>query len=332
MGEDLQSLSSVLEEADAALRSGNRVSAWTWPTGFALLDTFLGGGLRAGELCLLGGPQGLGKTTLAVQFARNATLAGAASVVFSYEHDARTMLERLLTLEAGELMGLDGAPLRRVREALEGSREGRSSLYERLSTVPGGQQALGALQSFGDRLLIHRSLGSSTDLGTIRRVVEDAVGRTGRRPLVVVDYLQKVHVPVPESEFDRVTRIVEGLKDLALELELPVLAVVAADKEGLAAGKRLRVQHLRGSSALAYEPDVVLILNDKYDVVARHHLVYDTGKAELFRNYAVLSIEKNRSGMVDVDLELRKRFEQSRFETDAQTVAETLVDERVYVE
>lgn len=332
MGEDLRSLSSVLEEADVALRSGLRVSAWTWPTGFALLDTYLGGGLRAGELCLLGGPQGLGKTTLAVQFARNATRAGAASVVFSYEHDARTMLERLLTLESGELLGLDGAPLRRIREALEGSAAGGTSLYERLAQVPGGHQALTALQSFGDRLLLHRSLGTSTDLATIRRVVEDAVLRTGRRPLVVVDYLQKVHVPVVEAEFDRVTRIVEGLKDLALELELPVLAIVAADKEGLTAGKRLRVQHLRGSSALAYEPDVVLILNDKYDVVARHHLVYDTGKAELFRNYAVLSIEKNRSGMVDVDIELRKRFDQSRFETDAQNVAETLVDERVYTE
>ena len=95
-----------------------------------------------------------------------------------------------------------------------------------------------------------------------------------------------------------------------------MLAIVAADREGLAAGRRLRVHHLRGSSALAYEADIVLMINDKYDVVARHHLVYDVGNAERFRNFAVMSIEKNRSGLDRIDLEFRKRFEQGRFETE----------------
>ena len=65
---------------------------------------------------------------------------------------------------------------------------------------------------------------------------------------------------------------------------MPVLAVVAAEKAGLVAGKRLRVHHLRGSSALAYEADIVLIMNEKYDVVARHHLIYDVNNAEGYRN------------------------------------------------
>ena len=56
---------------------------------------------------------------------------------------------------------------------------------------------------------------------------------------------------------------------------MPVLAIVAADKAGLESGKRMRVNHLRGSSSLAYEADTVLLLNNKFDVVARHHLVYD---------------------------------------------------------
>jgi len=111
-----------------------------------------------------------------------------------------------------------------------------------------------------------------------------------------------------------------------------VLAVTAMESEGLESGTRLRVHHLRGSSALAYEPDVVLLLNDKYDVVSRRHLVFDPLAAERYRGWAVLSIEKNRSGMDHVDLELRKRFEQSRFETDVQAVNETLIDERVFRE
>ena len=65
--------------------------------------------------------------------------------------------------------------------------------------------------------------------------------------------------------------------------------------------------------------------DNKYDVVARHHLVYDTGNVERFRHWAVLSIEKNRSGLTGVDMEFPKRFEQSRFETQGQLVREKLV-------
>jgi replicative DNA helicase len=113
---------------------------------------------------------------------------------------------------------------------------------------------------------------------------------------------------------------------------VPVLAIVAADREGLISGRRLRTHHLRGSASLAYEADVVLIMNDKYDVVARHHLVYDSHGADRFHDYVVVSIEKNRSGLDRIDLEFGKQFDQGRFDPDGTLVAEQLVDERVYAE
>jgi replicative DNA helicase len=215
-------------------------------------------------------------------------------------------------------------------EATDG-RDG--SLADRLSNAVGGAEAVRTVENYAERLLVHRSTGTTTSVETIRKVTQQVAEHTGKAPLVVVDYLQKVYVPSgSELEEERVTKIVEGLKDLALEMEVPVFAVVAADKEGLVAGRRLRVHNLRGSSALAYEADVVLLMNDKYDVVARHHLVYDVGNAERFRNWVVVSIEKNRSGLDKIDLEFRKRFDQGRFESDGNPVAEQLVDERVFVE
>lgn len=74
----------------------------------------------------------------------------------------------------------------------------------------------------------------------------------------------------------------------------------------------------------------MLMLNNTFDVVARHHLVYDGGNAERHRHWAVLSIEKNRSGLTGVDMEFPKRFEQARFGTRGHLVRETLVDERVF--
>src|SRR3954447_4897955 len=105
-----------MREADGLLAAGRRATAWAWPTGFPLLDTYLGGGIRAGELCLLGGPQGLGKTPFALQVARNVARSGGACAMLSYEHDATTLLERLLALQPGSVAGVDGGPLRRGGE------------------------------------------------------------------------------------------------------------------------------------------------------------------------------------------------------------------------
>ena len=328
----LTSMAAVLATTDEALAEGRRAAARATPTGLPLLDSYLSGGLREGELCLLGGPQGLGKTTLALQIARNAAVAGQTALYITFEHDAATMLERLVALEAGESLGVEGLPLRRVREAMEAG-SGAGTLQDRLRDAPGGAQAVESLRQYADRLHLHRALGSRTTLAELRDVVVEVLRTTATPPLVIVDYLQKVLVDDPSAhEDERAAVVVEGLKDLALELGVPVLAVVAADKAGIEAGRRLRVHHLRGTSALAYEADVVLVLNDKFDVVARHHLVYDVTNAERFRDWVVLTIEKNRSGLDRVDMQLRKRFEQSRFEPDAESVAEQLVDGRVFVE
>ena len=327
---ELVSFSSVLRDADDRLRSGQTAAARVWQTGFDPLDTYLSGGLRSGELTLLGGPQGLGKTTFALQVLRHVVAGGDAAVLFSFEHDASTLLERLVALEAARVADIEGVPLRRVREAMEVS-GGVGGLAERLSGAPGGAEAVAAVAEYGDRLHLHRSNGATTSLAVIRETVQALTVHDGRVPFVVVDYLQKVAGESPDQhEDERVTHVVEGLKDLALELEVPVLAVVAADRDGLTVGRRLRVHHLRGSSSLAYEADVVLLMNDKYDVVARHHLMYDPGNAERFRNFVVLSVEKNRTGLGGIDLEFRKRFEQGRFETTGAPVAEQLVDERVH--
>lgn len=329
----LSTLREILERTDEAVRAGESAGASVLPTGFDPLDTYLNGGLRTGDLNLLGGPQGLGKTTFVLQVARNAALAGGRVLYLSYEHDEATVLARLVALEAGLAHGVDAMSLKRVREAFDSVEECADGLVGRMGGLVGGTEALHAVGAYADRMHIHRSSGAMTSCETIRELVLDLCAKPGAKPLVIVDYLQKIAVPEGSpTEDERITIVVEALKDLALEAEVPILAVVAADKAGLSAGGRLRAHHLRGSSALAYEADVVLMLQDKYDVVARHHLIYDVGNAERFRDYAVISIEKNRGGLDHIDLEFRKLFAQARFETLGQPVQEQLLDERVFVE
>lgn len=329
MADDLFSVGQALDDVDDVLLSGRRATSRVHPTGFGLLDTYLGGGLRGGELCLLGGPQGLGKTAFVLQIARHAATVDEAAVVMSYEHDPITLLERLVAIEAGDIYGIEGPPLRLVREALEGAGPRLATLEQRLAGTTGGDQAVAALRTYTDRLLLHCSSGSSTGIAEIRVAVETAIDRSDRSPLLIVDYLQKVHTSGGRTEDERTGEIVAGLKEIALEFDLPVLAVAAAEMDGLAAGRRLRVNHLRGSATLAYEPDVILIMNEKVDVVARHHLVYDSRAIERYRDYVVLTIEKNRSGLAKIDMQMRKRLEQSRFDRNLENVTEDLVDERL---
>ena len=63
-----------------------------------------------------------------------------------------------------------------------------------------------------------------------------------------------------------------------------MVAIVAADKEGLKAS-RLRNFHLRGSSAINYEADIILILNEKYHIVAKVNIEFNPYQAQRFRDW-----------------------------------------------
>jgi len=332
LGGRLARLSDVLGETDARLRRGEAAAHRPWPTGFVPLDSYLAGGLRPGELALLGGPQGLGKTTFALQVARQAMASGHPVLYVSYEHDAVNVLERLLAAEAGERAGVDAVPLRAVRALLEGDGTA-SSLSEKLAQTPGGAEALAAVSLDIDRFHLLRG-GVDTSVSDIAKAVSAIGTLGGGEPLVVIDYVQKVALEddLVADEERRMAYVAGALKDLALTAVVPVLAISASDAAGIADGTRLRTQNLRGASALAYEADVVLVLNEKYDVVARHHLVYGAANADRFHAFAVLSIEKNRGGMSNVDMEFRKRFEQARYERGGNLVEEQLVDARLFVE
>jgi replicative DNA helicase len=328
----LTSMSAVLERADGRLRSpegGVRL----WPTGFPLLDEAIGGGFRAGTLNLLAGPQGQGKTMFALQAARAAAKKGRSAIFFSYELEADSLVQRLVAMEAGEMDPFEAPTLSQVRNIFEGRDGGAGGLIERMAVTKNGTEALMNVSEFADRLVVHRSTATHTDITEINDTIKKVIGQTGESPLIIVDYLQKVAMPLSDlDEEDRITRITEQLKDVAIEFDSPVFAIAAMDHEGLEPGSRLRTRHMRGSTALSYEPDVVLILATKSDIVARHHLMYGGANAEHFKEWSVLTVEKNRSGSGGSELEFKKRFDQGRFDPNGNVVTEKLVDERVYTE
>jgi replicative DNA helicase len=320
-------VSEVLAGLDDLLRSGGESDLRSLPTGFAILDDILGGGLRKGELALLGGPPGVGKTIAALQWARAIAREGGTALFACYEHDPTTLLVRLLGLEAGEAQGEDDAFTRDLTSLLAAGDANAEGLETVLSQHPGGPEALTSVKEYADRLVLVRASGAHTTVEELAEVVAEHGGQTGNAVLFV-DYLQKIPLqPEPPTESEKVTRTVEALKDLALEHQLPVVLLSAVDAEGMRAN-RLRMYHLRGSSAIAFESDVILMLNSKERAVSKVHLSYDPVRARGFKDWVVMSVEKNRGGPNLIDLEFRKDFRHFRLDPDGGLVSEKLVDER----
>lgn len=94
---DISPLSQLMMRVDAV--ADGTASADSIPTGFPSLDKLLGGGLRRGDLVVLGGDVGVGKSALALAIALRARSAGTAVELMSGEMDVPRVLERVLAIE-----------------------------------------------------------------------------------------------------------------------------------------------------------------------------------------------------------------------------------------
>lgn len=320
-------VNDLLDQLDTTIQAGETVDLTTVATGYKVLDDTVGGGLHAGDLILIGGPPGVGKTIFALQMARNIVAAGGHAIFICYEHEEAVLATRLMALEAAA-GGSAAQSGQSIADLLLLGAERHHSLGNAIARDPGLTDALDRIRSYGDRLTLVRASGAHTGMDQIDELIRRHI-EASQTPTVFVDYLQKVPVhPEPATEAEKVTRTVEQLKDLALTHHVPMVAISAVDAVGLEA-RRLRLHHLRGSTAVAFEADLVLMLNDKTKAVSKVHLAYDSVGAKRFRDWIVVSIEKNRGGPNLIDLEFRKDFEHFRLDPDGGIVSEKLVDERL---
>jgi replicative DNA helicase len=325
----------VLVDLNESVASGKVGEFQPVPLGFTPLDKTIGTGLRAGELLLIGGAQGTGKTTMALQMARNVASGGQGNVLYiCFEHEEQYLLNRLIAMESAlaHLPHKTGAiKIQDVRKEILGTWMAEGGGAANLATNPRLRPSLDRIARYGQNLFLLRGSQTASTIDNIRKLVQEHRRLSGdRRLLVVVDYLQNVPViPDPPTETEKVTHVVNGLKDIALSEEVPMISIVAADKEGLKAS-RLRNHHLRGSSAINYEADIILILNEKYHIVAKVNIEFNPYQAQRFRDWVVISVEKNRGGQDNVDLEFEKHFEFSCFDPNGRTVQEKLIEERLY--
>jgi replicative DNA helicase len=249
------------------------------PTGFAELDKSTGG-LQPGDLIILAARPSMGKTAFALNIARNAAVDyGKKIAVFSLEMTTRSLVLRMLSAEAK----VDSSAFR------NGFIPNKS--YEELARVAG---ELAKASIWID------DTGAATVL-EIRAKSRRLHAQYGL-DMVVVDYLQLAHGDKnTASREQEIAEISRGLKGLAKELNIPVLALSQLNRgpETRREDKRPVLSDLRESGAIEQDADIIAFIYR--DIVYNEETEHE--------NLAELIIRKQRNGPTGtVNLEFIGRY------------------------
>jgi replicative DNA helicase len=248
VSEDFQPLREVLQPTLDEIESiGSRGGEMTGvPTGFADLDALLHG-LHPGQLIVVAGRPGLGKSAASLDFARHASVRhGLASAIFSLEMSKVEIVMRLLSAEAR-------IPLHVLRSG-QLSDDDWTKLARRMGEI-------------SEAPLFIDDTPNMT-LMEIRAKARRLRQRHDLR-LLVVDYLQLMTSPRRvESRQQEVSDLSRGLKLLAKEIDCPVIAVAQLNRgPEQRTDKRPQLSDLRESGAIEQDSDIVILLHrdDYYD-------------------------------------------------------------------
>ena len=289
----LDDLSSKAEAAQAILRAGGELISEALPTRFVELDNLMAGGLWPGELIIIAGRPGMGKTTLALNIARKIAAdhpeKRKAVAIFSLEMPHEQIGKNILCAEAH----VDGKRMRNFNFD-------ENDYNEVVSAARVLQQS---------PIFIDDTSGLTVEQlrARCRRLKH-----RNNIALVVVDYLQLMRPSEGTEKFNRqeqVSQISRGLKSIAAELKLPMIVLSQLNRsmeKKDSNDKRPSLSDLRDSGAIEQDADIVLMLYrpEYYDVEQNKNHV----------NIAEAAIQKNRNGEVgNVKLTFIKN--ELRFET-----------------
>lgn len=243
-------------------------------TGFTSLDNLLGG-LHKSDLIILAARPSVGKTTLALDIARNAAVKTNVPVgIFSLEMSAQQLTQRMLSAQAH----VDAWKLRTGKLTAETDFSKIRDALNELSKAP-----IYIDDQAGNSIIKMKSVAR-------RWKTEFGLG------LIVIDYLQLMNTSKNyDSMVNQVTEISRSLKGLARELNVPVLALSQLSRAVESRGGKPRLSDLRDSGSIEQDADVVMFIH-REDRSGTRTDSESTGIAEIL-------IEKHRNGPVGkVDL------------------------------
>jgi replicative DNA helicase len=278
----IRTIADILDEETDKLHrlSVSKTALTGTPSGFKDLDDKTGG-FQAGNLIIIAARPSMGKSALVCNMAENAVLDGHAVALFSLEMSESELAQRFVASQAR----IKGDDLRRGRVP-----------EARWPKILEACQRLAAAPMYVD---------DSSETGVLevrakaRRLHNQIPGGLG---LIIIDYLQLMrHEGRVESRVEQVSQISRGLKGLARELSVPVIALSQLSRavEQRGGDKKPVLSDLRESGAIEQDADLVCFIyrEEYYDKDSER-----PGEADII-------IAKHRNGPVgDVVLTFQKEY------------------------
>jgi replicative DNA helicase len=236
------------------------------PTGYPDLDNLIAG-LQKSDLIILAARPSMGKTTFALDMVRNVALKGIPVGIFSLEMSAQQLVQRMLSAES--------------RVDAWSIRTGHGLSAQHFTAL---QEAASRLQKAP--IYIDDQAGNS--IVKMRSVARRLKSEHGLG-LIIVDYLQLMTTSKNyDNMVNQVTEISRSLKQLARELDVPVLALSQLSRAVESRGGKPRLSDLRDSGSIEQDADLVMFIHSE-DRYKEHHER---------SNITEILIEKHRNGPI----------------------------------
>jgi len=249
-------------------------------SGYKTIDNLLGG-LQASDLIILAARPSCGKTSFALDIARNVAVRSKKAVgIFSLEMSKEQLVDRMICAEAN-------VDLWKMRTGRLSDRPGDDD-FPRIA------HALGVLSDAP----IFIDDTANVNIMEIRTKVRRLQKEHGTLGLIVIDYLQLMESQTKiENRVQEITAITRSLKGIAREMNVPVLALSQLNRAvELTKPAIPKLAHLRESGSIEQDADVVMFIYRK--AADRNFRIEDLAPEE--RHLAEIHVAKHRNGPTGV--------------------------------
>ena len=224
-------------------------------TGFYSLDEILDGGLYEG-LYIMGAISSLGKTTFALQLMDNIAEAGQDCLIFSLEMARSELMAKSISRQTYLLAGADKRDAKTTRGITAGARYAEYGEAEKQLI----RRATEAYKKYAGHIFISEGMG---DIGVkqIREAIEAHIAATGRKPVVLIDYVQILAPADPRtSDKQNTDKAVLELKRISRDFKIPVIGISSFNRDSYKEGAtgRASMTDFKESGAIEYGADVLI--------------------------------------------------------------------------
>ena len=269
----------------------NKANTPPTSTGFPLFDEVLSGGMREG-LTVIGAISSLGKTTMAQQIADNVAQSGRDVLFISLEMARSELMSKSISRETLlEVLENDG-DIRNAKTSIgitDASKHKNYSKNEKRLI----NTAIERYNEYAGHIYIVEAFGQ-IGFQDVRELVNIHYKKTGKAPLVVIDYLQIMKPDDPRAtDKSNTDKAVNGLKQISRDFKTTIIAISSLNRESY--NRPMSLTAFKESGAIEYSSDVLIGLDFTKMLDNANEMDFEEEKDKVPRNIT-LTILKNRNG------------------------------------